>query len=409
MSNEQDRGDGREGQAHTIAWFAERVNEILDGLAEAPAWSMTADEQRGAAIKLTEAQARLAELRLRVLAAGDANDIAKEEAASSTAAWLRHKTRQERPKAHADVKFALALDTGFEATRRALAGGLVNEAQARVIVKAVTDLPETVSTFDRGRAEAHLIGLAADHDAGDLKAFGRAIFEVIDPEAAEKQEGDKLARDEREAARKTYLKLFGNGDGTVTGKFKIPVLHAEMLKKALHAIASPKRNGKDARTNPDGTKLEHPDLLGRAFCELLERFPANRLPKAGGLNATVVVTMTLEQLMTGLGAVGLDTGEYISAGQARRLACAAGIIPAVLGGDSHVLDLGRNSRFHDGPQRIALNIRDRGCTAENCDRPPGWCHAHHEAPWSEGGETSVKKGRLLCPWHHTKAHDPPTT
>ncbi|HZJ06882.1 MAG TPA: DUF222 domain-containing protein, partial [Nocardioidaceae bacterium] len=106
----------------------------------------------------------------------------------------------------------------------------------------------------------------------------------------------------------------------------------------------------------------HPELLGRAFCELLERFPANKLPKAGRLNATVVVTITLQQLLSGLGAAGLDTGGYISAGQARRLGCQTGVIPAVLGSDSHVLDLGRTCRFHDEPQRIAIGIRE------------GWLH-----------------------------------
>ena len=368
MSSQQDRGDGPEGQGHAIVWFAERVNDVLDGLSEAPAWSMTAEEQRTALVEPAKAEAGMVELRFRVLAAGDNNDIGKDEAASSTAAWVAHRTRQERPRAHADVKFAHDLDTGFDATRRALAGGRVNEAQARVVVRTVSDLPETVAGVDRGRAEAHLIELAADYDAKALRGFGRKVFEVIDPAAAEQLEGEKLAKEDREAARKTYLKMFDNGDGSVTGRFKIPVLSAAMLKKALHAIASPRRTGKDARTNADGTKLSHPDLLGRAFCELLERFPTKRLPKAGGLNATVVVTMTLKQLLSGLGAAGIDTGAH--------------------------------------PQRIAMGIRDRGCTAENCDRPPGWCHAHHEVPWSEGGETSVEKGRLLCPWHHTKAHDP---
>jgi len=31
-----------------------------------------------------------------------------------------------------------------------------------------------------------------------------------------------LTKQEREAARKMYLKVFDNGDGTVTGRFKIP-------------------------------------------------------------------------------------------------------------------------------------------------------------------------------------------
>ena len=32
-------------------------------------------------------------------------------------------------------------------------------------------------------------------------------------------------------------------------------------------------------------------------------------------------------------------------------------------------------------------------------------HAHHHQPWSDGGDTSVKNGRLLCPRHHARAHD----
>ena len=67
---------------------------------------------------------------------------------------------------------------------------------------------------------------------------------------------------------------------------------------------------------------------------MIQRYPAKRLPQAGGLNATVVVLMPLETLMGGLKAAQLDTGETISPGQARRLACEARIIPAVLGGNS---------------------------------------------------------------------------
>jgi hypothetical protein len=71
-----------------------------------------------------------------------------------------------------------------------------------------------------------------------------------------------------------------------------------------------------------------------------------------------------------------------------------------------VLDVGRKTRFHTTPMRVALNIRDQGCTAEGCDWPPGLCHAHHDRPWSRGGDTNVKHGRLLCPKHHARAHDP---
>ena len=146
--------------------------------------------------------------------------------------------------------------------------------------------------------------------------------------------------------------------------------------------------------------------LGQAFLEYVERYPTDRLPKAGGLNATVVVTMTEQTLLGGLKAAQLDTGETISPGLARRLACEAGIIPAVLGTTSQVLDLGRKTRLHTETQRIALAIEQGGCTAEGCDWPPGLCQVHHDQAWTDGGPTNLANGRLLCPRHHTRIHDP---
>ncbi|MGO4258231.1 DUF222 domain-containing protein, partial [Marmoricola sp. RAF53] len=143
--------------------------------------------------------------------------------------------------------------------------------------------------------------------------------------------------------------------------------------------------------------------LGQAFIEYVET--RRDAPKAGGIAATVVVTMTMDALLGADTVATLDTGDRITAGEARRLACEAGIIPAVLGSKSQVLDLGRKTRFHTEAQRIVLARRDGGCTAEGCDWPPGMCHAHHGIPWSRGGPTDIEHGRLLCPRHHTLAHD----
>ena len=108
----------------------------------------------------------------------------------------------------------------------------------------------------------------------------------------------------------------------------------------------------------------------------------------------------LETLLGGLKAASLDTGGRISAGEARRLACRAGIIPVVLGGPSVVLDAGRKRRFHSATQRIVMGVRDGGCTAHGCDAPPAFCHAHHDqTPWSHGGPTSVAQAD--CSAHAT--------
>lgn len=169
-----------------------------------------------------------------------------------------------------------------------------------------------------------------------------------------------------------------------------------------------------AGTGAGGVRVEvvtlPPDVRHAwAFCQLIEAIPGKSLPKAGGCGATVVVTMTLEQLLAGLhtaGVCALDTGGQITAAAARRLACAAGIIPTVLDGKGQVLDLGRKSRGYSEPQRIAMGISQRGCTAEGCEKPPSFCHAHHDISWSEGGRTDLKTGRLLCGHHHRRIHDP---
>ena len=119
--------------------------------------------------------------------------------------------------------------------------------------------------------------------------------------------------------------------------------------------------------------------------------------------------MTLEQLTADLDHAGvctLDTGGRITAAEARRLACTAGIIPVVLGGNSQPLDVGRKRRLHTESMRLAMGVRDGGCTARGCETPPGLCHAHHNTPWSHGGHTGVEDGRLLCPHHHRRIHDP---
>jgi hypothetical protein len=194
----------------------------------------------------------------------------------------------------------------------------------------------------------------------------------------------------------------------VLGTFKIPDLHAAILTKHLNAIAAP-RHQRATGESHDVQQVSRPLRLGQAFCEYLETRATAGTPKAGGLAATVVVTMTLEQLLGDLTgsdkAALLDTGELISAATARRLACEAGLIPAVLSTKSQPLDLGRKTRFHTETQRTALMLRDHGCATTDCDWPPGMCHAHHLTPWSQGGHTTLDNGILLCPRHHTLAHD----
>lgn len=252
------------------------------------------------------------------------------------------------------------------------------------------------------RATEFLLDKATEHDAKALRILGRRLLEVIDPVAADAEEARRLAAEERDAKAVASFTMSDDGHGTCHGRFTIPSLHAAMLRKHLLARAAAARTESDGGSG--GRFSRH--QLGLAFMDYLETRAEGTAPAAGGVAATVVVTMELDTLLGGLKAASLDTGGRISAGEARRLACRAQIIPIVLGGASVVLDAGRKRRFHSETQRIAMGVHDGGWSAAGCDAPPAFCHAHHdETRWSEGGGTSVVKGRLLCPRHHTLIHD----
>ncbi|MFC6704333.1 HNH endonuclease signature motif containing protein [Flexivirga alba] len=119
--------------------------------------------------------------------------------------------------------------------------------------------------------------------------------------------------------------------------------------------------------------------------------------------ATVLLTMGLQELLKGHGAT-TSTGDVLDAGAARRFACTADLIPVVLGGPSQPLDVGRRERLATKAIRVAVILRDGGCSFPGCDRPPGFCEIHHVRPWWAGGETSLSNSTLLCGRHHQGVH-----
>ena len=130
------------------------------------------------------------------------------------------------------------------------------------------------------------------------------------------------------------------------------------------------------------------------------------LPDNGGDRPQVVVTVPFDPLRHAFGTGMVDTGDRLSADTARRLACDARILPAVLDGAGQPLDLGRERRLFTGPLRRALVLRDGGCAFPGCDRPPRWCDGHHVIHWADGGPTSLANAVLLCGHHHRLIHDP---
>jgi hypothetical protein len=117
-----------------------------------------------------------------------------------------------------------------------------------------------------------------------------------------------------------------------------------------------------------------------------------------------VVTVDLDALRGHGGRAKLEDAGPITPETARRLACEANETRVITGPSSEPLDVGRRTKVVPAPLRRAVAVRDRGCRFPGCERPPGWCDAHHARHWADGGETSLANLVLLCRPHHRAIH-----
>ena len=385
---------------HPVLACADAIEASIKETRDVELTFMRPEEKRAALVQLAQVEAQLAALRLRLMAVSE--DVALEQGARDVAALLTQHTRTDAGANRRDLALAEALDRHWHVVAAALAGGGVNLAQARVIAHALDELPGDLPADVLVRAEEHLVAEAAHFGPRELRMLGRRVLDVIAPELAEEHEARQLAKEEQRAWRSTSLVSTRLGDGTTRIILKLPDASATRLHTYLEAFTSPRHAGVG-----EGDRVPIDVRRGQAFCSLLETWDPRRLPVHGGDATTVIVTVPIDDLRRDLGVGELGPAEGLSAGEVRRLACTAAILPAVLGGKSEVLDLGRASRLFKPAQRKAMVIRDRECRAEGCTIPATWCEAHHAGrPWARGGRTDLRDGVLLCPWHHHRAHDP---
>jgi hypothetical protein len=373
---------------------------------------MSTTEKAQALLDVVQLESRVAALRLRLLACAD--DVADEAGARDAGAWLAHEARLDPGPARRDGQLATALEERWHRLQAALGTGALNVAQARVCVQVLTELPEDLDASLVDAVEEQLVILAEQWAPRDLLVLGRKILEAIDPETADAHEARKLEDEERRARERTSLHAKRLGDGTTRISANLPDAVANRLLTYLDAFTSPRHHSSDhtgeglepSVSSPESRGPAHVQR-GHAFAALLEHLDPHKLPAQGGDATAMIITISLDQLRANLAAADLIGHQLdrISAKEARRLACTAELIPAVLGTTGEVLDLGRTSRLFTRAQRKALRLRDRRCRAEGCDTPVAWTEAHHKNPWAHGGTTDLANAISLCSFHHHRCHD----
>ncbi|MBC7278921.1 HNH endonuclease signature motif containing protein [Nocardioides sp.] len=356
--------------------------------------------------RVEKLQAQQAALTLRVLAVS--GDIATETGDKDASAWMRAELLVDKGAARTQIKLAHAV-AKYELVSAGLAAGVISEAKATVITKALDTIhADPIATGeDLVLAEKLLVDYADLATANELQIAGKRVLAKIDPDRFEEAEAKALHAEEERAQQKTALRVWDNHDGTIGFDGVLPTSIGMRFKKQVEAWTQPRKQ----QLLDKGAPLPPWErLMGQGFARLIETIDPAALPRHGGDATVINVVISLEELRKELGTatLGFDetNGTTITAAEARRMACNATIIPWVLGGDSEVLDMGRASRVFVPIQRKALRLQQKCCQAEGCDMPPEWCDAHHLKPWAAGGRTDLKDGVLLCPHHHRLAHNP---
>ncbi len=343
-----------------------------------------------------------------------ADEVTEEKGDRDVAAWCQRELLVDRGAARREMTLAGALEHRWTVLAQAYRSGEVSTAQADVIARALDDLPDETPADVVATAEKTLVEYAATFAPKELRRLGSRILDIVAPEVGEEQERKKLEGEERKARRTTSLTTRSHGDGSTTIRIRVPDATADRLLTYLHAWTNPrKHDGKSADGKSAGgdagpvarTRCRTRPGWGMRSAPCWSTSTRPSCPRHGGTATSVVVTMDYDTMISGLGVATTNTGGHISASEARRLLCTSHVIPAVLGGKSEPLDLGRGQRLYKLGQRRAMDLRDQHCRAEGCDIPAAWCEAHHLIPWLKGGKTDLADGILLCSHHHHRAHD----
>jgi hypothetical protein len=360
------------------------------------------------------------------IVAADAVDrgVLVESNAATTGQWISGRlaggTRLEPKTVRAMASVADACQHRRNAViGQALLEGSCSVESARTALTQADKVGPVIPTADRGEVLGWFLQVDPALGCVGLTQLTRRIIARFAPE--------QLSQDDARLERTESLSWSMTATGMTRLVAELSPTNAAILKEAITGGSAPRPvKSTDASEPTDGpgetATTGRGDSHSPASSDSVrdERSPGKRRVDAlmdlvgGGVRsaagegtqagaATVLLTMGLQELLHGHGAT-TSTGDVLDAGAARRFACTADLIPAVLGGPSRPLDVGRRERLATKAIRAGAILRDGGCSFPGCDRPPGFCEVHHVRPWWSGGETSLNNSALLCGRHHQIVH-----
>jgi hypothetical protein len=300
------------------------------------------------------------------------------DGAASTAAWLRAQVRMREGDARAAIEAGEVSELLAE-TGEAWRAGDVSSGALRLIAAARVDGHDDSYV----KCEPIFLDLARHHDLRSLRRATAHFKRFALADGTEPSAYDGL-----------YISQLYDGRTVITGE--LSDLAAETVTTALHAYTDPP----DERFAKKTSK-RYAEALVR-ICEVALAHTGT--PERARAQVSIVVDWkTLTERQPGR----LD-GEFTGPMHPRdieQLLCDCDISRIVTGPNGLTLDVGRMRREPTPAMRRALVERDGGCRWPGCDRPAGFCDAHHVVPWwPDRGPTNLKNLILLCSHHHRVTH-----
>ncbi|HEY6689094.1 MAG TPA: DUF222 domain-containing protein [Propionibacteriaceae bacterium] len=334
----------------------------------------------------------------RLIAAAEAADLSRQYCSATMTQFLVRLLQLSHGEAAARVRAAAAvgprsslLGEHLEPLLPGLAvlqrDGVVSAAKVQIVERAMHQLTRpSLDTEAVAAAEQLLTEQAPILGPAELHRFAQAVVNAADPDGPEPLD-DQLQQNRR------YLELTQRRDGLWQLHGRLTNTVGAQLNAILDPLTTPRTT---AIEDEDGNLIQIPDdrpqvqrlhdALEEACARLLN---ADDQPTVGGVPASVIVTITLQELLANTGLAQTADGTQLSPEQLLNIADEADIWPTILNGDVVPLALGRTRRLASPGQTMALIARDAGCSFPGCTHPAAWCDRHHILDWILGGLTDL--------------------
>ncbi|WP_099037075.1 DUF222 domain-containing protein [Mycobacterium neglectum] len=288
----------------------------------------------------------------------------------------------------------------------AVAAGAVGEDHLQEIKRTMDRLPSCVSAEDRVEVERSLVREAVKNDAEIVKAAGRRIDEIFNPD------GDF---DEADRARRRGMVLGRQGPD---GMSRLSGWIDPETRCYVETTTAAVRPG---RHLPDGALTESPDDRSTSQRRhdgiklgLKAGIASGQLGAHRGHAVTVIARTTLAELNQAAHAV-IDpdipmpsparTGGDTALPMRDLIRMATDGIHYLAVFEDHSerpIYLGRQRRVATADQRIICYSRDGGCTRPNCLEPGYHSEVHHSTDWAVGGATNADLLFFACGPDHAE-------